>query len=154
MVAPIGKIASPSQGVGYFEKDDYYTKDDPTHPEASASWAGRGAEALGLAGPVGADAFRAILEVRVPGGRQLGRKGRDGNLHHRPGRDVTLSAPKSVSLMALVGGRRAHRRCSRRCRGPHACLGRAERRRDPDAGRGDGDDGPGRGPEDGRREFP
>ena len=39
----------------------------------------------------------------MPGGRQLGRKDRDGNLHHRPGRDVTLSAPKSVSLMALVG---------------------------------------------------
>ena len=29
---------------------------------------------------------------------------RDGEIHHRPGRDVTLSAPKSVSLMALVGG--------------------------------------------------
>ena len=44
MVASIGKIASPSQGVGYFEKDGYYTSDDPAHPEASA-WAGRGAEA-------------------------------------------------------------------------------------------------------------
>ena len=50
MVASIGKITSPSQGVGYFEKDGYYTRDDPAHREASA-WAGRGAEALGLAGP-------------------------------------------------------------------------------------------------------
>ena len=33
---------------GLLEKDDYYTKDDPAHREASA-WAGRGAEALGLA---------------------------------------------------------------------------------------------------------
>ena len=39
MVASIGKIASPSQGVGYFEKDGYYTRDDPAHREASA-WAG------------------------------------------------------------------------------------------------------------------
>ncbi len=103
MVASIGKIASPSQGASYFERDGYYSKDDPAHKEASA-WAGRGAEELGLSGPVDSDAFRAILEGKVPGGRQLGRKDLDGNIQHRPGRDVTLSAPKSVSLMALVGG--------------------------------------------------
>ena len=40
----------------------------------------------------------------MPGGRQLGRKDLDGNIEHRPGRDVTLSAPKSVSLLAMVGG--------------------------------------------------
>ena len=103
MVASIGKIASPSQGVGYFERDGYYAKNDPAHREASA-WAGKGAEELGLSGPVDPDAFKAILEGKVPGGRQLGRKDLDGSIHHRPGRDVTLSAPKSVSLMALVGG--------------------------------------------------
>ena len=103
MVASIGKIASPSQGVSYYERDGYYARDDPEHKEASA-WAGRGAEELGLSGPVDPDAFKAILEGQVPGGRQLGRKDFDGNIHHRPGRDVTLSAPKSVSLMALVGG--------------------------------------------------
>ena len=42
MVASIGKIASPTQGVGYFEKDGYYAKDDGVHREASA-WAGKGA---------------------------------------------------------------------------------------------------------------
>ncbi len=103
MVASIGKIASPSQGASYFERDGYYGKDDPAHREASA-WAGRGAEELGLSGPVDSDAFRAILEGKVPGGRQLGRKDFEGNIQHRPGRDVTLSAPKSVSLMAMVGG--------------------------------------------------
>ena len=103
MVASIGIVASPSQGVAYFEKDGYYARNDPVHREASA-WAGKGAEALGLSGPVDPDTFRAILEGRVPGGRQLGRKDPDGSIHHRPGRDVTLSAPKSVSLMALVGG--------------------------------------------------
>ena len=40
----------------------------------------------------------------MPDGPQLGRRDKDGNIHHRPGRDVTLSAPKSVSLAALVGG--------------------------------------------------
>ena len=103
MVASIGKIASPSQGASYYERDGYYARDDPAHREASR-WAGRGAEALGLAGPVDPDAFRAILEGRVPDGPRLGRRGPDGAFQHRPGRDVTLSAPKSVSLLALVGG--------------------------------------------------
>ena len=103
MVASIGKIASPAQGVGYFEKDGYYAKDDGAHREASA-WAGKGAEALGLEGSVDPDAFRRVLEGEVPGGRRLGRMEPDGSVKHRPGRDVTLSAPKSVSLMAMVGG--------------------------------------------------
>ena len=103
MVASIGKIASPAQGVGYFEKDGYYAKEDAAHREASA-WAGKGAEALGLSGPVDPERFRAVLEGEVPGGRRLGRKEIDGSVTHRPGRDVTLSAPKSVSLMAMVGG--------------------------------------------------
>ena len=103
MVASIGKIASPSQGASYYERDGYYTKDDPAHKEASR-WAGKGAEALGLSGPVGPDTFRQILEGKVPNGPQLGRRGKDGEIHHRPGRDVTLSAPKSVSLLAMVGG--------------------------------------------------
>ena len=103
MVASIGKIASPAQGVGYFEKDGYYAKDDAAHREASA-WEGKGAEALGLSGPVAPEAFQRVLEGEVPGGRRLGRKEIDGSISHRPGRDVTLSASKSVSLMALVGG--------------------------------------------------
>ncbi len=103
MVASIGKIASPAQGVGYFERDGYYAKEDAAHKEASA-WAGRGAAALGLSGPVDPERFRSMLEGEVPGGRRLGRKEIDGSITHRPGRDVTLSAPKSVSLMAMVGG--------------------------------------------------
>ena len=96
-VASIGRIASPSQGVSYYEKDG------PAHREARA-WAGKGAEAPRLSSPVEPEAFRGFLEGEVPGGRRLGRRDLNGNIHHRPGRDVTLSAPKSVSLMALVGG--------------------------------------------------
>ena len=105
MVASIGAIASAAQGVSYYEKDGYYASDDPEHREASA-WAGKGADALGLKGPVDPDVFRAVLEGKVPdgSGRELGRRDRDGKLLHRPGRDVTLSAPKSVSLVGLVGG--------------------------------------------------
>ena len=102
MVASIGKSASPSQGASYYERDGYYAKDNPAHREASR-WVGKGAEVLGLSGPVDPDAFRAILEGKVPDGPQLGRHGQDGELQYRPGRDVTLLAPKSVSLLAMVG---------------------------------------------------
>ena len=101
----IGALASASQGASYYERDGYYAKDDPEHREASA-WAGKGAEQLGLTGPVDPDTFRAVLEGRVPdgSGKQLGRRGKDGEILHRPGRDLTFSAPKSVSIAALVGG--------------------------------------------------
>ena len=103
MVASIGKIVSSAQGVSYYERDGYYARDDPAHREASA-WAGKGSQALGLSGAVDPENFTAVLEGKVPGGSQLGRRDKDGNIHHRPGRDVTLSAPKSVSLAALVCG--------------------------------------------------
>ncbi len=107
MVASIGAVASPSQGVSYYERDGYYAKDDPAHREASA-WRGQGAESLGLDGAVEPDQFQKILEGEIPdgSGHRLGKRGKGGIVHHRPGRDVTFSAPKSVSLAALIGGDR------------------------------------------------
>lgn len=101
MVASISKIVSPAQGVGCFEKDGY-ARGDGAHRQASA-WPGRGAAALELSGPVDPEAFRRVLEGEVPGGRRLARKEIDGSIAHRPGRDVTLSAPKSVSVMEMDG---------------------------------------------------
>ena len=105
MVASIGAVASPSQGASYYERDGYYAKDSPEHRAASA-WAGRGAAELGLQGTVDHDTFKAVLEGEVPDGSglRLGRRTGDGGIHHRPGRDLTFSAPKSVSLAALIGG--------------------------------------------------
>ena len=101
----IGALSSAAQGASYYERDGYYGKDDPEHRAASA-WAGKGADELGLKGPVDPVTFRAVLEGRVPdgSGTRLGRRGKDGEILHRPGRDLTFSAPKSVSLAALVGG--------------------------------------------------
>ena len=101
----IGALTSAAQGASYYERDGYYAKDDPEHKAASA-WAGKGAEELGLKGPVDPEVFRQVLEGRVPDGSdtRLGRRGKDGEILHRPGRDLTFSAPKSVSIAALVGG--------------------------------------------------
>ena len=105
MVVSIGAVASPAQGVSYYERDGYYAKDDAAHRAASA-WFGKGAAALGLSGSVDPDLFIDILSGEVPDGSgvRLGRKNREGGIDHRPGRDLTFSAPKSVSLAALIGG--------------------------------------------------
>ena len=52
--------------------------------------------------------FEEVLSGRVPGTDiRLGRM-REGEHEHRPGWDITFSAPKSVSLEGLVvGDRRA-----------------------------------------------
>ena len=104
MVVSIGAVSSAAQGVSYFERDGYYSRNDPEHLEASA-WAGKGAEALGLSGPVNPGVFKDVLEGTVPdgSGRRLGRPEKDGSISHRPGRDLTFSAPKSVSLVAMLG---------------------------------------------------
>ena len=105
MVVSVAAVASPSQGVSFYERDGYYAKDDPEHLGASA-WAGKGAAELGLEGPVDPETFKTVLEGRVPdgSGKRLGRANRDGSVAHRPGRDLTFSALKSVSLIGLVGG--------------------------------------------------
>ena len=140
MVASIGAVAAPAQGASYYERDGYYAKDDPEHRSASA-WAGRGAQALGLEGPVDPDAFRAVLEGHVPdgSGKRLGRRGTDGEVRHRPGRDLTLSASKSVSLAALVGGDarvvEAHDRAVARTLDWFERNAAETRMRDPETGR-------------------
>ena len=103
MVVSIGAVASPSQGISYYERDGYYATDDPEHRAASA-WAGRGAAELGLKGAVDPESFKSVLAGQVPDGPRLGKRGKDGSIVHRPGRDLTFSAPKSVSLVALIGG--------------------------------------------------
>ena len=103
MVASVSNITSASSAVQYFEKDGYYSKNDPEHRKAS-HWVGQGAEQLGLTGHIDPDKFRSVLKGYVPKTDiRLGRI-RDGEHEHRPGVDLTLSAPKSVSLEALVHG--------------------------------------------------
>lgn len=101
MVATIGAIGSSAAASSYYEADDYYA-DGGISP---SEWQGEGAKALGLSGEVSRETFRAMLDGTLPDGQQLGTM-REGKLQHRPGWDVTLSAPKSVSIMAEVAGDR------------------------------------------------
>ena len=100
MVASVSALTSSGQAASYYEADDYYAEGGLSPSE----WHGKGAEALGLSGEVDRDQFRDLLDGRIAD-QQLGAT-RDGQLEHRPGWDVTLSAPKSVSIMAEVAGDR------------------------------------------------
>ena len=101
MVATVTRLKMSATTVEYFRVDGYYAKNDIEHRRASG-WHGRGAVALGLHGPVKEKRFGEVLRGYVPDtGIRLGRL-REGAHQHRPGVDVTFSAPKSVSLEALV----------------------------------------------------
>ena len=105
MVATFFELRSSAVTVSYFERDGYYAKNDPEHRQASF-WHGTAAKALGLRGHVRPKRFESVLAGLVPGTDiRLGRM-REGERVHRPGWDITFSAPKSVSLEALVMGDR------------------------------------------------
>ncbi|HBA5786591.1 TPA: fertility inhibition protein FinO [Escherichia coli] len=87
-----------SAGNYYTDKDNYYVLGC-----MGERWAGQGAEQLGLQGSVDKDVFTRLLEGRLPDGADLSRM-QDGRNRHRPGYDLTFSAPKSVSMMAMLGG--------------------------------------------------
>jgi conjugative relaxase-like TrwC/TraI family protein len=103
------------------EQQNYWSRDQQGHSE----WQGKLAEKWGLSGPVGNEEFARLTEGQHPlSGEQLVRHqpqktyenqiGKEvTSVEHRAGWDGTISAPKSVSLTALVGGddrvREAHR---------------------------------------------
>lgn len=89
-----GKVAS-YYGDGL---DDYYAKEGE-----SQEWQGKGADALGLKGEVDSEAFRRLLGGEI-GPNTVARTGTRDDAKQRIGIDFTFSAPKSVSLQALVGG--------------------------------------------------
>ncbi len=113
MVATVRNLTSSSATSEYFRRDGgYYAGRGEDAAEARAkqaehrrgsAWYGRGAAALGLEGrEVAAGTFEKVLQGRVLGTSvRLGRR-RDGQHEHRPGFDITFSAPKSVSLAALL----------------------------------------------------
>ncbi|MDH3661363.1 MAG: relaxase domain-containing protein, partial [Alphaproteobacteria bacterium] len=92
--------AVPDAGY-YRDAKNYYSAD----AAAPSAWYGRGAEALGLSGAVNDAQYAALYEGRLPNGVVLGRTVDDQHQHGTP-RDLTFSAPKSVSIMALAGGDR------------------------------------------------
>lgn len=96
-------IKNTGQASHYFlGQDNYYTEEQGL-AQARSQWWGKGARSLGLSGPIDPQTFTQLLRGTLPNGQQLGKQDGD-KLKHRPGFDLTFSAPKSVSLAALIGG--------------------------------------------------
>ena len=123
----ISKPLSAGQAQSYHQKE-FTAKEQNYWSQrgvVAGEWQGRLAAPLGLAGAVSAEDFTKLTQGQHPEtGEQLVRQrasyeyqDADGKtiktMEHRAGWDATFSAPKSVSLTALVGGddrvREAHR---------------------------------------------
>jgi conjugative relaxase-like TrwC/TraI family protein len=114
----ISKPLSATQAQTYHAKEftaaeqNYWKQGDTIRCE----WHGRLADRFGLSGAVGAEEFSRLSKGQHPAtGEQLVKhrnvheyQTEDGKtatpVEHRAGWDATFSAPKSVSLTALVGG--------------------------------------------------
>lgn len=79
--------------------DDYYAKEGD-----SMEWQGEGAKDLGLTGTVDNERFKELLAGNIKQGQQIIRTSTRKDSNTRIGIDLTFSAPKSVSLQALVAG--------------------------------------------------
>ncbi|ELC5340129.1 conjugative transfer relaxase/helicase TraI [Salmonella enterica] len=91
-------ISSIKGDAGYYShEDNYYASGS-----LESRWLGEGAEKLGLKGEVASADMDAVRQGKLPDGSDLSRMV-DGVNKHRSGYDLTFSAPKSVSVMALVG---------------------------------------------------
>lgn len=91
-------ISSIKGDAGYYShEDNYYASGS-----LDSRWMGEGAEKLGLKGEVASADMDAVRQGKLSDGSDLSRMVNGVN-KHRSGYDLTFSAPKSVSVMALVG---------------------------------------------------
>ena len=89
-----------AQAATYFEKDDYYSQEQGPN---RSRWFGQGAEQLNLSGSVEQETFQQVLQGKSPEGQPLFSRRIDIAIR-RAATDFTFSAPKSVSVAALVQG--------------------------------------------------
>jgi len=118
MLTMSSKALSPGQARTYHarefasERQNYWSRDQ----QGFSEWQGRLAQQWGLEGAVGNDHFARLSEGQHPFTEEQlvrhqvsrtydGKNGKEvTSVEHRAGWDATFSAPKSVSLTALVGG--------------------------------------------------
>ena len=96
------KVITPKQGESYYAKENYYSTEESVK---HSQWIGKGATKLGLKGKVKPKDFKKLLYGQLPNGTNFRRRKneRDG-YKERAGLDCTFSAPKSVSILALING--------------------------------------------------
>ena len=83
----------------HYSQDDYYTQGQT----CTGQWAGKGAAELGLAGDVSREHFSALLLGLHPHDGRILVPAATHNGRHAASWDSVYSAPKSVSIQALIG---------------------------------------------------
>lgn len=96
------KIGGAKDAVHYYTNQDNYYLSDRESLTSMSQWLGNGAKKLNLTGVIEPTQFLKLLNGELPSGQLLGVMEK-GVRQHRAGTDVTLSAPKSISILALVG---------------------------------------------------
>jgi conjugative relaxase-like TrwC/TraI family protein len=100
----ISHALNASQAEDYFRehysRDEYYTQGQT----CVGRWVGKGAAGLGLAGDVSREDFSALLQGVDPHSGAVIIPAATHNHEHRAGWDSVFSAPKSVSIQALIDG--------------------------------------------------
>lgn len=95
----LAQISASSASKYYFEKDVIFNESGQNQ---NTGYFGVGADALGLQGAMKKEEFKNLLDGKSPDGTQLVKGGVTGD--KRSAYDLPLSAPKSVSIAALVHG--------------------------------------------------
>ncbi|NJK50086.1 relaxase domain-containing protein, partial [Candidatus Gracilibacteria bacterium] len=101
MVATVGRCYTNPQD---YAQENYYSQGDGL---ANSEWLGKAASAQGLNGQIQENHFQNAYQAKDPNGNPLRKQqnySKPSKRHNRPGTDVTLSAPKSISVAALVMG--------------------------------------------------
>ncbi len=93
------KKLTSSEGAGkYYSQADFYTNGE-SNVDIESYWYGKGSEELGLSGSVDIEEFVKKMKGNLSNDISL-----DSSKNRVSGWDLTFSSPKSVSMMALVGG--------------------------------------------------
>ena len=86
-----------------YEDDHSLGRLDKENESIRSEWNGKLAEKIGLKGDVDIKKFVSLLDGHIED-QVLGRIGKGGEIEHKSGWDFTFSAPKSVSILAILGG--------------------------------------------------
>lgn len=109
---------SAGEAIAYFDRE---LTDVQASYYGNGVWRGKGAESLGLVGPVQRAQFVDLLNNRIPGGTRLTQRTKKNRQY---GYDFTFSLPKSVSVYLEAS---QDRECELACkRALHRVLGRLE----------------------------
>lgn len=104
-------LSKSSDGIRYSGKDLAEERDSAgaayfsENEQAPFEWHGEAAQAIGLTGKVDAEIFDKLKAGELPDGTRLpGTDNPDNEIQRRAGEDFVWSAPKSVSILAEIGG--------------------------------------------------